>query len=139
MSRTMLSSFGKDADDIGPPLHLLVEALQWVRGMQLHPVLAGEAHAGQHVRLVRAMALTVHERPELGPAGAELVGDMPAGLRCGLVVGQKEGLADRRGHDGVLALGHRGARVSHEVDAAPLPGRPDPPLNGRLGPRGRRR
>jgi site-specific DNA recombinase len=55
----------EDADHVGPPLHLLVEPLQRVHRMQLGTVGGREAHVGQHVSLA-----LVHERAELGPAGA---------------------------------------------------------------------
>jgi hypothetical protein len=42
---------GEDADDGGPALDLAVEALQRIGGMQLRPLLSGEAHVGQHVWL----------------------------------------------------------------------------------------
>ena len=39
----------EDADDIGPPLALFVEAFQVVGGVQFGSVLAGEGHVGEHV------------------------------------------------------------------------------------------
>src|SRR5262249_60366737 len=42
---------GEDADDIGAPLDLAIEALERVGGMQLGAVLAWEAHVGKDVRL----------------------------------------------------------------------------------------
>jgi hypothetical protein len=47
MSRTIESSLGKIADDIGPPLDLTIEAFQGVSGVQLGPVLAWEGHVGE--------------------------------------------------------------------------------------------
>jgi hypothetical protein len=46
-----------------------------------------------------------------------LVGDVAPGLDGGLLVGLGEGLADRGGDDGVLALGHMGERVPDPVNA----------------------
>jgi hypothetical protein len=40
-----------NADDIGAPLHLFVQAFDRVRGVQLGTVLAWEGHVGQHVVL----------------------------------------------------------------------------------------
>ena len=39
----------KDAHHVGPALHLLVQALDGVGGVQLLPVLGGEPHVGQHI------------------------------------------------------------------------------------------
>ena len=41
----------KDANHIGPPFDLLVQAFQRVGGMQLGPVLGWESHVGEHVML----------------------------------------------------------------------------------------
>jgi hypothetical protein len=70
--------------------------------------------------------------PELRRAGAELVGDVAPGLDGGRPVGLVEGLPDRGGNDGVLALGHMGERVSDPVNAASLPGRLEHPRDGGL-------
>jgi hypothetical protein len=40
----------------------------------------------------------------------------------GSAVGLEEDLADSGGNDSVLALGHVGQGIAHEVDAATLPG-----------------
>jgi hypothetical protein len=45
-------------------------------------------NVGQHVMLA-----VVHQRGELGPAAAQLVGDMPPGLLRGLGIRLQEGLA----------------------------------------------
>ena len=52
----------EDADDIGPPLDLLVQPLQRVRAVQLGPVLDGKGHVGEHLVLS-----VVHECGELRP------------------------------------------------------------------------
>eukprot|EP01137_Pigoraptor_chileana_P013759 Opistho-2@67633 len=64
----------------------------------------------------------VHARAQLWPAGAQLISDLTPDLCCGGMVGLKEDLADGSSDYRVLALGHVGQRVSHEVDAAALPG-----------------
>src|SRR5512143_3733853 len=69
MSRTR--STWEDADDIGPPLDLLIEALQWVGGVQLGSVLAGEGHVGEHVGFA-----VDDESGELWPAGASWASDI---------------------------------------------------------------
>ena len=82
ISRVMLASFGKmpttpafAGAGAGPPLDLLVQAFQWVGGVQLGAVLSREGHVGQHVVLA-----SVHQRAQLGPARPQLVGDVPPGL-----------------------------------------------------------
>jgi site-specific DNA recombinase len=107
---------GEDADDVGAPLHLLVQALERVRAVQLGPVLDREGQVGEH--LVLAL---VHQRGELGPAGPELVGDLAPGLARRILVGLEESLAQGGGDHGVLALGHVGQGIPHPVDAATLP------------------
>jgi site-specific DNA recombinase len=107
----------EDADHVGPPLHLLVEALQRIGGVQLGPVLGRKRHVGQHVVLT-----VVHEAGELGPTWAELVGELPPGLPGGVLVRLQEGLTQGRRHHAVLALGHMRERVPHPMDSAPLPG-----------------
>jgi hypothetical protein len=101
----------EDADHIGPPLDLLVEALERIGGVQLGPVPDGEGHVGQHVVLA-----LVHEAGELGPAGAELIGHLPPDLAGRVLVGLQERLAERGGDHAVLALGHVGERVPHPVE-----------------------
>lgn len=39
---------GEDADDLGTPLDLAVEAFERIDGVQLDPVLGREAHIGEH-------------------------------------------------------------------------------------------
>src|SRR3546814_19064574 len=43
-------------------------------------------------------------------------------LRCAFLIGLQEDLADRGGDDSVLALGHIGQGIAHEVHPAALPG-----------------
>ncbi len=112
----------EDADDVGPSLHLLVQALQGVGAVQLDAVLAREGHVGEHVLLG-----LVHQRAELRPAAAELVGDVAPGLAGALAVGLDEGLADGGGDHGVLAARSIGERVAGEMNPAPLPGGADHP------------
>lgn len=64
-------------------------------------VLAREGHVGQHIGLA-----LVHQGGQFRPAGVELVGDVPPDLHSAFLVGLVEGLPDRNGNDGVLALGH---------------------------------
>ena len=84
--------------------------------MKLGPVLLGEGHVGEHVVLG-----IVHAGTELGPAGPQLIGDLTPDLCRGRMIGLKEDLTDGGSHDRVLALGHLGQGIAHEVDAAALP------------------
>ncbi len=85
--------------------------------MQLDAVLFREGPVCEHVLLSG-----IHAGTELGPSGAELVGDVTPGLGGGGMIGLEEDLPDRGGNDGVLAFRHVGQRVAHEMDAAALPG-----------------
>ena len=60
---------GKYPNDIGPPLHLLVQPLQRVRAMQLGAVLLGEVQMRQDIGLA-----VVDERTKLWPFLPQLVG-----------------------------------------------------------------
>lgn len=108
---------GKDADHLGAPLDLAVEALDRVGGKQLGAMRRREAHIGQHVGLG-----VVWERRELRQFWAQLIGDAtplrPRGL--GIVLRKPGG--DERGDDAASALAGVRKDVTHEVDAAALPG-----------------
>jgi hypothetical protein len=67
----------EDADHLGAPLDLAVDALEWIGRVELGPVLLGEAHIGEHVLLGR-----VQQGGELGQLLPDLVGDL-APLRPG--------------------------------------------------------
>lgn len=58
----------------------------------------------------------VHERSELRPPRAELIGDVAPGLSGALAVGLNEGLPDRRRDHGVLTLRHMRQSIPHEVN-----------------------
>jgi hypothetical protein len=58
----------------------------------------------------------VHQCGELGPARAELIGNMPPSLVRRLSVGLQEGLADRGGNHRVLALLHVRQGVAHPMN-----------------------
>jgi hypothetical protein len=51
----MASSLGEDANDLGTPCDLAVEALDLVGRVQLGPVLPREGHIGQHIGLVQSL------------------------------------------------------------------------------------
>ena len=87
-----------------------------IRAVQLGAVLAREGHIGQDVMLAG-----VHQVGELGPARAQLLGDLAPGLAGMGAIGLIEGLADRGRDDGVLAARDMGQRVAHPVNATPLP------------------
>ena len=80
--------------------------------MQLGPILARERHVGQHVVLAG-----VHQVGELGPARAQLLGDLAPGLPGMGPVGLVEGLPDRGRDDGVLTARDVGQRVPDPVNA----------------------
>ena len=68
------------------------------------------------------MLAVIHQRGKLGPARAQLVGDMPPGLMRRGGIGLQKGLADRGGDHRVLSLGHVRQGVSHPMNPTPLPG-----------------
>ena len=72
----------KDANDVCPALHLPVQPFERIGRVQLGAVLRGKGDVGEHVRLG-----VVHAGAQLGPACAQLVGDVPPGLDRGGVVG----------------------------------------------------
>lgn len=114
-------------DDIGPPLDLLIEAFQWVGGVQLGPVLAREGHLGEHVGFA-----VDDEVGKLRPAGAHHVGDVQNRRPCRRMVRLLERLAQRRGEHGVLALRHVSERIAGPVHAAALPSGAEDAGNCRL-------
>ena len=85
--------------------------------MKLGAMLGRECRIGQQFGFA-----PVHQCGQFQPAGAELVCDVPPDLDSPFMIGLIEGLPDRGGHDGVLALRHMGQRVAHPVNAAALPG-----------------
>ena len=99
-----------NAHDVGAPLHLLVQALDRVRAVQLGSMLAGERHVGQHI-----MFAGIHQISQLGPARAELIGHaLPCFARM-FTVGLFERLPDR-GSDRVLAARDMSESVAHPVN-----------------------
>ena len=62
---------GEDADDLGAPLDLAVEALQGIGAVELLSVRDGEGHVGQDVGLG-----LVEQGGELGQLGPQLIGDL---------------------------------------------------------------
>jgi len=108
-----MALIGEDADDIGAAFDLFVQALDRVGRVDLHPVLRGEVHVGQHVSLA-----VVDERAELGPLVAELVGDVAHRLGGVLVVQLGKRLAQGGRHHVLLAFGQvdeRGAWIRVRV------------------------
>jgi hypothetical protein len=94
---------GEDADDVGAPLDLAVEALDRIGAVQFGTVLDGEGHVGEHVGFG-----LVKERGELGQLGEKLIGD-PTSLSLGgvgVVLG--EGGGDEGGDDAAAALFRHG-------------------------------
>ena len=68
------------------------------------------------------MLALVHQRGELRPAAAQLIGDVPPGLVRSVSVGLQKGLADRGGNHRVLALRDVCQGVSDPMHATTLPG-----------------
>ena len=120
---------GKDADHIGTTLDLLVQLLDRVRRVDLHPVLRGKVHVRQHVGLA-----LVDEHAELGPFVAQLIGDMTQRLSGIRVIGLDEGLAQSGRYHVLLALRHVGLGIAHPVHAATLPGAAQHTADRRLQP-----
>jgi hypothetical protein len=109
----------KDADDVGPPLDFLVEALKRVRGVDLRPVFPGKSLVGEHVVLGAA-----HQVSELWMAWREGVDQLgPVTFRsCKRVL--IKGCSERGRDDRAVFLADAGQRVPHEVDPAALDSRP---------------
>jgi predicted thioesterase len=108
---------GEDADHLGPPLDLAVEALDRVGRVQLGPMLEREAHVGKYIGLG-----LVQKGCELWQLGAELVGDLPPLRPGGLGIVLRKRSGDEGGDDTSAALAGMSQRIAHEVHAAPLPG-----------------
>ena len=118
---------GEYADHIAAALNLAVEPFERIGAVQLDPVLCGETHVGQHVRLG-----VVHQGRQLGHARAQLVGDMAPLLARGLGVVLGEGGADPGRDDAALRPAGVRHGVAHEVHAAALPGGAEHLGNGGL-------
>ena len=78
------------------------------------------------------MLAGVHEIGQLGPARAQLFGNLAPGFARMGAVGLVESLADRGGDNGVLAARDVGESIPDPVNAASLPGRFEHPGNGCL-------
>ena len=84
----MEGSFGKIQTTSARRYYILVEALDRVRAVKLGAVRPREGHVGEDVVLIG-----IHEFRQLGPARAQLLGDLPPGLASVVAVGLVEGLA----------------------------------------------
>ena len=76
-----------------------------------------EGHVSQHVGLD-----LIHERGELGDLGSELIGDLAPLGAGGLGILLGEGGCDEGGDDAAALASGMGQQVTHEMDAAALPG-----------------
>ncbi len=63
------------------------------------------------------MFAVVHEHAELGPAFAELVGDMAPGLPGTVLIGLQERLAQRGRSHGLLGLADMSQCIPHPMDS----------------------
>src|SRR5512132_4447543 len=90
---------GEDADDLGTALDLAVEAFERIGAVNFGPMIFGEGHIRQHVRLG-----LVQEGGEPAVRWTELVGDLaPLGLGgVGIVLG--EGGGNESGDDAPAVL-----------------------------------
>ena len=108
---------GEDADHVGAPLDLAVEALDRIGAVELRPMLLREGHVGEHVGLG-----IVENSGELWQLRATLIGDgAPLGAG-GLGRLLHKGGCDEGRDDATTALAGMRQHVPHEVDAAALPG-----------------
>src|SRR6185312_8258695 len=107
----------EDAHDIGAPLDLGVEPLQWVCGVDLHAMRLREGHEGEHVGLG-----VIHQRCELGELGSELIGDDAPLLDRRFVRVLREHGVDQREHHLPLTLAGVRERRAQKMHAAALPG-----------------
>ena len=115
--RTIAASFGKMPTTSARRFTSLFSRSSGLVECSLTRCWAREGHVGQDVMLA-----LVHQRREFGPAGPELIGDLPPGMMGGIGVGLEEGLPQRGGDHGVLAFRHMGQGVAHPMDPAALPG-----------------
>jgi hypothetical protein len=102
--RVKLASLGKDADDIGPSLDLLIQPLQWVGAVELGAVLGWAGHVGQHV-----VYAVVHQDGELWPTRSQLVGNVLPGHYASNARGSvaRQGRGRRPEHLPALPQGYR--------------------------------
>ncbi len=119
------------ADDVGAPLHLLVQAFDGIGAVQPGAVLAGKGQTGQHVMLG-----LVPEVGQPGPARAQLIRRLAPGLAGMGAAGLIECLADHGGDGSVLTARDMRESVPHPVTRhlCQVPRRP-----GRWRPSGRYR
>src|SRR5262249_39368450 len=88
-----------DSDNVSSSFDFFIEAFEGVGAVQFGAVLGREGQVGQHIMLA-----IVHQRGELGPASAQLVGDVAPGLLRSISIGLQKSLTDSGGDHGVLAL-----------------------------------
>jgi len=107
---------GEDADHVGAPFDLLVQALERVGAPDLAPVLLGEVQERQHV-----VAGGLHHRHGAGELLAQHLGDpLPVGAH--LIGGlDHEHRFHGGGHHVLASLGDVGQEVAQEMHPAALP------------------
>ena len=76
----MVASFGKMPNDIGSTFDLGVEALQWVRAVDLHPMRLREGHEREYIRF-----RFVHQVGELRELRSQLIGHCSPLRNCSLL------------------------------------------------------
>jgi hypothetical protein len=120
---------GEDADHVGAPADLLVEALERVRAAELRPVRRRERVEGEDVLLG-----LLEQGGHLGQLAVE-VGDRLREPVAGLLA--RDGLEDRPdqgGQQAVLVAAGVAETVPQEVDGAALPGAREHPGDRRFSP-----
>src|SRR5436190_832726 len=107
---------GKDANDICAALDFPIQSLERIDGMDLHPVILGEAHERKYVGF-----RLVHERGEFRHLGTQLIGNLtplhPSRIRILL----DEGGADEGSDNTPAIAASMGEHIAHKVYAAALP------------------
>jgi hypothetical protein len=109
---------GEDADHVGAPADLAVEAFKRVRAAQLGPVLGREGVEGQDVLLG-----VLEHRRDLRQRSLELRGGLAEALAGVLTGGGAEDRTDQRRQQPVLVLASMPEAVAEEVHGAALPRR----------------
>jgi hypothetical protein len=99
---------GEDLHNIGAPLDLTVQPLDWVRGADLAPMAFREGHVGQHI-----VGCLVHQGGDAQEALAQAIGDTAPFFVRLFFLFLNEGGADGCGNHAALLDVHAGHGVAH--------------------------